>query len=77
MNIEEIISHKEGFIKQFNLTDKQFESLVSFLKNNDEPKYNTAVAVKLDGMLDYDKDNTVHVTRFFQNALKHVRKSDK
>ena len=76
MNIEEIITQKEEFKKQFHLTAKQFDSLVFYLKDNDEPKYNTAVAVKLDDMIDYDKNNTVHVTQFFKKALKHARKSN-
>ena len=77
MNIEEIASQKQGFRKQFHLSSKQFDSLVLYLKENDEPKYNTAVAVKLNEIIDYDKDNTIHVTQFFNNALEHARKSNK
>ena len=77
MDIEEIASQKQGFRKQFHLSSKQFDSLVLYLKDNDEPKYNTAVAVKLNDMIDYDKDNTIHVTQFFNNALEHARKSNK
>jgi hypothetical protein len=76
MDIAKIISQKEGFKKQFHLTAKQFDSLVFYLRDSDEPKFNTAVAVKLDDMIDYDKDNTVHVTQFFKSALKHARKSN-
>ncbi len=77
MDIEKIISQKEGFIKQFHLSSKQFDSLVLYLKDNDEPKHNTAVAVKLNDMIDYNKNNTVHVTQFFNNALEHARKINK
>jgi len=73
MNIEEIIIQKEGFKKQFYLSDKQFDALISYLKENDEPKYNAAIVIKLNNSVDHDKDNTVHVTQFFHDALNHAR----
>ena len=77
MDIEDIISQEEGFRRQFHLSSKQFDSLVLYLKDNDEPKYNTAVVAKLNDTIDYNKNNTVHVTQFFNNALEHARKINK
>jgi len=74
MNIEEIVSQKDSFKKKFNLTEKQFNQIILYLKDNDEPKYNVAVVVKLNDLDDYSKDNSIHVTQFFSDALKNARR---
>mgnify|MGYP001169025377 CR=1 FL=1 len=73
MKIKEIISQKDVCKNQFNLSDEQFDLLIEYLENNDLPKYNTAVVVKLDDKINFDKDNTIRVTQFFYDALKHAR----
>ena len=73
MNIEEIVTQKNSFKNKFNLTTKEFDKLILYLKNNDEPKHNTAVVAKLNNMSDYSRNNSIHVTRFFYDALNHAR----
>jgi hypothetical protein len=77
MNIKEIISQRDACKNQFHLSDEQFDLLIEYLENNDLPKYNTAVVVKLDDKINFDKDNTIHVSQFFYDALKHARNVSK
>ena len=68
---------KKSCKHQFNLNDSQFNDLISYLTSNDTPEHNTAVIVKLNIAKDFEKTNTIHVTQFFHDALKHARKHKK